>query len=74
MVTAWGVHRGQWTREKLFPKAADLNVSQFLMPSEHSADNQIHIGTAIYVSYMYYIYIYRYIYIFYIHLHIYIYI
>jgi hypothetical protein len=48
VVTAWGVHRGQWTREKLFPKAADLNVSQFLMPSEHSADNQIHIGTAIF--------------------------
>ena len=71
MVTAWGVHRGQWTREKLFPKAADLNVSQFLMPSEHSGDNQIHIGTVLLFTYPTCI---MYIYIYYMYIHIYIYI
>ena len=46
IVTAWGVHRGQWPKSKLFPKESTLNVSQFLMPWAHSDTHQIHIDKA----------------------------
>jgi hypothetical protein len=46
VVTAWGVHRKQWPRSKLFPKDMDLNVSQFLMPWAGSDTHQIHIDRA----------------------------
>ena len=46
IVTAWGIHRGQWQRAKLFPKAAGFNVSQFLLPSAHAATRQLRVDRA----------------------------
>mmetsp|Transcript_46559 Transcript_46559/g.95253 ORF Transcript_46559/g.95253 Transcript_46559/m.95253 type:complete len:623 (-) Transcript_46559:152-2020(-) len=41
IVTADGMNRGQWPTRHLFPKEKHFNVSQFLIPSPHSAEKQM---------------------------------